>query len=192
MTTTLKTSRLYPGMVCSGIEFFVVDNDHEKLKVLQAQKVINFEDLSFPVIQLLREEINKDETVKQHLEDMHPGSEIKQIKQFAACRYGGLDYTPDINNGSSVQGDFWDCPLRGQCKSEGTLCQSIQWNSQKLTSADIKLMKLTSSAKTNENIAEEMNLPMGTFHQFKKFLYEKLGVQTKQEVATIAMLLNII
>jgi hypothetical protein len=47
-------------------------------------------------------------------------------------------------------------------------------------------------AYNNEVIAKEMHLPMGSFHKAKKFLYEKLCVQTKQEVVRIGILLNLI
>ena len=192
MTTQITSNRLYPGMIDNGIEFFVVDNDGEKLKVLQGQKIFDFEELSFSVIQMIKEEIEKNPIVQEHLLLMQPDSEFKRLKQFIACRFGGIDTVPDFLNGSSVEGDYWECPLRGNCQSEGIVCKAVKWQNKTLTPTEVKLMKLTVSSKTNETIADELNMAMGTFHQVKKFLYEKLGVQTKQEVAIIAMVLNLI
>lgn len=192
MTTTFTSNRPYPGMTDSGLEFFVVDANHQDVKVIHAQSVYAFEDLSFPIVQMLKEEVQKDPEVQRHLQAMQPDSEIAQLKQFVACRFGGLDRVADIADGKLAQGDYWNCPLRGSCKSEGILCKSLKWNDVELTPEDIKLIQLTTTTMTNEVIAEQMNLPLGSLHKLKQFLYQKLEVQTKQEVAIVAMFLNLI
>lgn len=187
--TQSNTLTMYPGMLCSATEFFV---DGEQTKFIQNSKILPFSDISFSTIQILDEEIENNPQVKSELFDMHPNSKIKRTEQFIRCRFGGLDFQGDIKNGKLQDGEYWACPNRGNCKSEGILCKLPTYNEQRLTKQDVQLLQLTATNKTNEAIGEEMNLPMGSFHKAKKYLYEKLGIQTKQEGVMISILLNLI
>lgn len=190
MTTILNTNNgIYPGMLCSSTEFFVSDNE---TKIIQSGKVLPFCEISFGTLELLKEAINADLSVKLELHDMHPNSEILRVEQFARCRFGGLDFQGDIKEGKLQDGEYWACPNHGNCKSEGILCKLPSFNDQRLTAQDVQLLQMTSTNKTNEVIADELQLPMGSFHKAKKFLYIKLGIQTKQEGVMISFLLNLI
>lgn len=185
----MTTNRVYPGMVNEEIEFFV---NNDTVKALQNGRVLSFTELSFTVIQMLREKIEIDDLVNNALMEMHPYSELKRVEQFAKCRFGGLDFEADIKNGCLQDGEYWNCPLRGKCKHEGVLCKLPIFEGNRLSKTDVDLIRMSTTDKTNEVIAEELNMPLGTFHKYKRILYEKLGVQTKQEVALLAMILNII
>jgi DNA-binding CsgD family transcriptional regulator len=187
--STPNAITMYPGMGCSATEFFA---DGEETKFIQNSKILPFTEVSFSTIQIIDEEIEKDSQIKRELVDMHPDSKIKRIEQFVRCRFGGLDFQGDIKNGQLQDGEYWACPKRGNCKSEGILCKLPTYNEQRLTKQDVQLLQLTATNKTNEAIGEEMNLPMGSFHKAKKYLYEKLGIQTKQEGVMISVFLNLI
>lgn len=180
---------MLPGILDGGIEFFI---SGESVKTLASGKVNDFTDLPFATIQMLREEIEKDKEVKMHLLDMHPNSEFKRLEQFVRCRFGGLDYQADISANGVQEGEYWDCPLRGNCASEGVLCKSVTINGNALDGGDIELAKRLSTDQTNELIASEMDLPMGSFHLKKKRLYEKMGVRTKQELTILSHRHNLI
>ena len=187
--TQITTNRQFPGMGDSGIEFFISDKD---TKLIQHGQVLSFSEIPFATLKILDQAIRADKQINLELHDMHPHSNLKRVEQFARCRFGGLDFVGDIVDGTLQEGEYHDCPKRGNCPSEGILCKLPSHNGQKLSSQDIQLMQLLSTAKTNDIIAEEMNLPMGSFHKAHHILYEKLGVQTKQEVTKIAYLLNLI
>lgn len=190
MTQLVRTSnRVYPGMVDSSIEFFLTDDN---LHVIQNNKVLPFCELSLDTIKLLQNEINKDANVKLALQEMCPSSSMQRLEQFVRCRFGGLDFEADIQKGKLQDGEFWECPNRGNCPHEGTLCKLPSYNNMRLTKKDVELIQLTSTDKINEVIAEEMHLPMGSFHKAKKQLYERLCVQTKQELVRIGVYLNLI
>lgn len=182
-------NRVYPGMANSSTEFFTVDNE---VKIIQNSKISAFTEISFATIQMLTEEINADVPAKLELHDMHPTSQMKRLEQFAKCRFGGLDFQADIQDGKLQDGEYWDCPKRGTCKSEGILCKLPTFNSQKLIPLEVELIKATSTDKKNTLIADELKIPLGSFHKAKQILYNKLGVQTKQEVVRIGIFLNII
>jgi DNA-binding CsgD family transcriptional regulator len=186
---TTQNNRMYPGMGCNSIEFFVSENE---TKIIQSGKVLPFCEISLGTMRVLEEEIHKDLAVKLELHDMHPFSKMKRIEQFARCRFGGLDFEGDIKEGKLQDGEYWACPNHGNCKSEGILCKLPTYNDQRLTKQDVELLQLTATNLTNEVIGEKMNLPMGSFHKAKKFLYKKLAIQTKQEGVMISFLLNLI
>lgn len=182
-------NKLLPGLTSDAVEFFI---DNEKIKAITNGSVMDLTQLPFSYMQMLQEEIDKDHEVKMHLFDMHPNSNYKRLEQFVKCRFGGLDYKADMSRDGVQDGEWWPCPLRGTCASEGVLCKAVQFNGERLDHQDITLVQMLSTNNTNEVIANEMNLPMGSFHLAKKKLYQKLGVQTKQESTIIGQRLNLI
>lgn len=176
-------------MLCSGIEFFVHGEDE---KVIQGGTIKDFSQASYGVIAILNEAINADAFIKAELMKMHPNSEHRRLRQFVRCRFGGLDMKSDIQGGELQEAEYWPCPLRGNCSAEGILCKMPSYNGSELTKDDIALMKLISTNLTNYNIAEALDIPYGSFHKVKTMLYSKLGIITKQEVALIAVALNLI
>lgn len=189
MTTTFPTNRLFPGMGDLSTEFFNSDNS---VKIIQNSKILPFCEISFATQEILQEAINSDLDTKLALHDMHPASGIKRLEQFVKCRFGGLDFQADIKDGQLQDGEYWDCPNRGNCPHEGTLCKLPVYNDKRMTMQDIQLLQLTATNKTNEAIGEEMDLPMGSLHKAKKILWMNLGIQTKQEGVMISFFLNLI
>jgi hypothetical protein len=173
----------------SAIEFFISE---KQTKVIQHGKILPFSEIPLATLKVLDQAIHADININLELHDMHPTSNLKRIEQFARCRFGGLDFVGDIKEGQLQEGEYHECPKRGNCKSEGILCKLPPYKDQKLTSQDILLMQHLSTSKTIEVIICEMDIRPGTFHKAHNILYLKLGVQTRQEVTKIAYLLNLI
>lgn len=190
MTTTTTQPRVYPGMLCRGIEIFKSENG---TKVISSGTVMPFHDIPTPVYQMFKEGMLQDKEAYSILKEWHPNSELKQVEKFSECRFGGLDFTPDIIDNQLQDGEYHDCPFRGNCKGEGVVCKALKYKGNVLTSQDIELIRLLTTSDTNEVIAEKLQVSLGQYHKIKKDLYERLGnIQTKQEVALIAMDLNLI
>lgn len=190
MTPRKNTNAPYPGMISSkSIEFFVTGNE---VNVIHDKKISKFTELPFGAIQILQEAIDANKEIKLALHDMHPNSNYKRLEQFAKCRFGGLDFKPDIKNNKLQEGEYWPCPMHGNCEAEGTLCQLPKFKGIRLEKREVEFMQLLSSEMTNQVIAEELEMALGTFHAFKKKLYQKLNIQTKQGITIIAYALNLI
>lgn len=187
--TQVTTNRQFPGMGDLGIEFFISEKE---TKFIQHGQVLPFAELPIATVNLLQEAIRQDPQVNAELRDMHPSSPVNRIEQFARCRFGGLDFVGDIVDGKLQEGEYHECPIRSTCKSNGILCKLPSYNGQNLSALDVQLMQELSTSKTNDVIANEMNLPMGSFHKAHRHLYDKLGIQTKQENTKIALRLNLI
>lgn len=181
---------LLPGLVDQAIEFFNHEND---LKFIQDGKIKSFMEAPASVLMILKENLDKNPEAKEILMDWFPNSEFNQLKKYTSCKFGGIDYTPDIIDNQIQEGEYWKCPFAGNCKGEGIVCTSPIYNGQKLSKQEIELIRLSTTDLTNEAIASEMKLPLGTFHKLKQLVYEKLGfVQTKQSLTKIAISINII
>ena len=182
--------KIIPGLLDDTFEFFNLEGE---LKFINNGNVKSFSDAPMSVIMMLREAIEKNQEAKAILMEWHPDSEYNQLKKYASCKFGGIDYCADIQDGKLQEGEYWECPMAGNCKGEGIICTSPIYNGHKLTKTEVQLIKLSTTEKTNEAIADELSLPMGTFHKYKHQLYEKLGsIQTKQCLTKIAINLNII
>lgn len=178
-----------PGMTDSSVEFF---SDSGQMKIIKNSQVLPFTEISFIEMEVIKKEIEKDQNVISALKEMQPDSDMKRIEQFVLCRFGGLDHTGDIVEGVLQDGEYWPCPLHGNCKYEGTLCKLPVVNGQRLVREEIEILQLAATDKTNDVIAEELGFCLGTFHKFKRLLYEKLNILTKQEAAIFAFINNII
>lgn len=185
----MKGAKLYAGLACNNVEFF---SDGSALMMFSGGRVRAFSELPFFHVQAIREAIKSSPQVDVHLRQMHPDSEMKRIEQFAICNFSGLDHHPDIANGQLQEGEYWDCPKRGLCPAEGILCKKFRYNGSELEQVEIRMIKLLTTDMTNEAMADELLLPLGTFHLIKKKLYEKLAVSTKQELTLIAVAANIV
>lgn len=179
----------YPGMLTSDIEFFF---EGEQTMFMTEGTIKPFEKVSPFIQNILEAEINKDHEVFEFLYTLHPNNPIKRLEQFAKCRFGGLDFTPDINHAGKIQkGEYWECPLRGNCSAEGKLCKHIKVNDNIINDDEIKLIKMLITDATNEFIATQLKLPYGTLHYKKRLLYEKLEIATKQELTLFAVRFNL-
>ncbi len=188
-TQAITTMKAIPGITANGIEFFEKEGE---IKMIHQGEVKDFLEIPHLVLGILKSEINKNAPVKQALEETHPDSEIRQIKQFIECRFGGLDSVPDILDNELQPAEYRNCPVRKACTLKGTLCSKFQYNGHILEWEEIELVQLLSTNMKNEVIAQELNIPLGTFHAMKKRLYEVFQVSTKQEITQISMLLNLI
>lgn len=190
METIQTNTHVYPGMLCSGIEFFKDEN--EQLKIVHSGRVESFSEAPYAVVQTLVDALAREIESKNILTEWFPDSNVARLEQFAWCRFGGLDFQSDIKENRLQDGEYHPCPKRGNCPGEGILCKLPLYNGIRLTVPMVKLMKMLCGNDTNEVVAEKMEMPLGSLHELKKKLYELLAVQTKQELALIARNLNLV
>lgn len=185
----MNATKLYPGMLDDSVEFF---NFNNQPKVITNGLVINFADAPARVHQLAKQVYDRHPEADEVLRNWFPTQPGKRLEAFVKCRFGGLDFTPDIQNGTIQDGEYWDCPMRGNCKGEGIVCKPISYNNQTLTSTEIKILRLLVTDKINTVISDDLNLPLGTFHKLKQILYQKLNIRTRPEATVVVMALNLL
>lgn len=187
--TKTKPQRIYPGLVCRSIEFFLMG---DVLKVISKGSVKDFRDAPWAYHQILKEAVKKEPETNKLLKEWYPKSEMKRLVQFGSCRFGGLDFYPDVNQSRLQAGEYSECPVRNSCPGAGIICRTPKYKGAEISFLEVDIIKALSTTDTNENIAAKIPLPLGSFHLAKKTLYRKLRIQTKQEAVMIGRDLNLI
>lgn len=183
-------NRLYPGLTCASIEFFVGHNG--RLKVMSSGKVKEFRNAPYSYHQILKEAIESEPETFQVLNQWYPHSEMKRLIQFGSCRFGGLDFQADVKGFTLQEGEYNECEARDFCPGAGIICKTPKINGITISFLEVKILQLLAGTATNENISEDLGIKLGTLHLMKKNLYEKLKIQTKQEAAMICRDHNLI
>lgn len=185
----MASTRLYPGMCDDSLEIFFNEKENE-LMVIKGGVVMNYDSLPDSETEFLNEIIRNEKDVKMILESWNLSIK-EQKKILAKCRFGGLNFSPDFKNGE-FQPDWIECPVADKCKGFGKVCKPINYNQKKISKFDISAIQLLISSKKNTVIAEELGIPLGSFETYRTKLYKKLNVNTKQELARVAIELGLV
>lgn len=185
----MASTRLYPGMCDDSLEIFFNENENE-LMVIKDGSIMNFDLLSDSETQFLDEIIKNEKEVNEILNSWDLNVYEKKRK-LAKCRFGGLNFSPDFKNGEMLP-DWIDCPIADECKGFGKICKPIIYNQTHISKFDISAIQLLISSKKNTVIAEELGIPLGSFETYRTKLYKTLNVNTKQELARVAIELGLV
>ena len=111
------------------------------------------------------------------------------VRRFIKCNFGVYDNTIDIDTNNNFNFEFVSCPLRGECKWDGILCQP-KFNSR-LSERQLEVMRLCFEGATDEEIADKLFISINTIANHRKAAYKKLGVHSKSEFVRYAAKNNI-
>ena len=111
------------------------------------------------------------------------------VRRFIKCNFGVYDNTIDVDANWGFNFEFVSCPLRGECKWDGVLCQP-KFNSQ-LSSRQLEVMQLCYEGAKDEEIAEKLFISLNTIQNHRKAVYKKLGVHSMAEFIKYAAENNI-
>ncbi|WP_437918546.1 response regulator transcription factor [Sphingobacterium sp. LRF_L2] len=104
--------------------------------------------------------------------------------RYIACRFGGLDDEPDIDeNGIVHPSEYVPCKLRGECKYEGKLCQAIKVANGVISKREMDVLRLI--REDNKIIADRLNISTETVNSHIINIREKIGkdVDSKPKMA---------
>lgn len=182
MLNAAHHSKLLAGMVDKGVEFFVHQNE---VKCIHDGKVFAFDEFPEWIVALIQDDMLKYPEAIQALASWENLHSSEYTRQYIYCRFGGIDFEPDINANREVQyAEFFDCGLRGQCKYEGKLCCNIKVDYGHITKTEIEYLKRV--GKSNKVIADEMNISVDTVSSHSQNIMRKTGLGSKVELAIFA------
>lgn len=184
------SKKILPGLIDQSVEVF--NDENGNVLTIQNGNVLPFSNLPFAMIERFKELMKSDKEVLLAMHDLVPDSEILRIEKFVSCRFGGLDYQGDIVDDKFQDGEYWNCPNRANCPHNGIVCKLPMVNGERITEQDVKILQLTATEMTNDVIAQELNLPLGTLHKLKRNIWATLGIQTKQQATLIANEMNLL
>lgn len=106
------------------------------------------------------------------------------VRRFIKCNFGVYDNTIDVNANWGFNFEFVSCPLRGECKWDGVLCQP-KFNSQ-LSNRQLEVMQLCYEGVKESDIADRLFISYNTLHSHINAAYKKLGVHSMAEFVKYA------
>lgn len=107
-----------------------------------------------------------------------------RARRFCKCNFGSLDHTrEDIDNGQ-FHLEKIPCPLRGECKYEGVICQPKLYTA--FSAAEYRVMKCVYEGLNNNEIAEKLFLSLNTIKRHISTAYTKVGVRSRSEFVKYA------
>lgn len=188
----MNSTRLYPGMCDDSLEIFF-HPEERTLKAIVSGTVKNFADIRPEKKQFLNNILESEPDLQRILETMFPGNKTDQIEKLAECRFGGLNFHPDYCGKTNTHNyDIIDCKIRSSCAGNGVVCKNLKYNGEELSSTDVLAIKLMASDYKTEVLAQELNMPLGSFHVYRTNFFQKVGVKSKPELARVGVELGLI
>lgn len=186
----MSTTRIYPGMCDDSLEIFF-NEDTKKLMAIYQGKTICYRNLPQKATQFLDDILDQEPETLEFLNQKFPNDRASQKEMLANCRFGGLNFIPDVHPELETKSDWVSCQIRNTCKGCGIVCKSIEYQGQELTETDIKAIQLLSTSLKNEAVIDELNMCLGSFHVYKTNLYKRFGINTKQELTRVGVKLGV-
>ena len=188
----MNSTRLYPGMCDDSMEIFF-HSEEKKLKAIVNGEVKNFIDIEAEKKHFLKRMIDDEIELRNVLEAMFPKNPIAQIEKLAQCRFGGLNFQPDYCAATeTINHDIINCEIRATCAGRGIVCKNLEYNGEELTPTDVLAIQLMASDHKTELLAEELGMPLGSFHVYRTKFFDRVGVKSKPELARVGVELGLI
>lgn len=188
MQTIIKTipSGSIPGD--QAVEIFG-DRKSKQVYFFQNGKTLDFKELHPAYKRQLLERLLEDPVAMKQLG--HLGY-TKALKRFAFCHYGSLDNIPDFcKDGKLGPSDNFRCSDN---------CTCLNWKSKNITAdkdvsithKQLQIIDLLYEGYPDKAIADKLNVALSTVNNHKTAIMKKLNAQSKVDIITKAINLNII
>lgn len=116
--------------------------------------------------------------------------EYRIVKRFCKCNFGAIDTSSsDVDNLGRFNFEQVQCPLRGECKLEGIVCNP-KFNSQ-ISDSEMRVLELVFRGEEKEYIADKLCLSPHTINNHIRNAYTRLGFHEKAEFIDYAHVNNL-
>lgn len=130
----------------------------------------------------LMEQYSKSDNNKQY-------RDFLAVRRFIKCNFGVYDNCIDLDSDWNMRFEFVPCPMRGECKFDGILCQP-KFDS-KLSERQLEVMRLCYEGKKDEEIADKLFISLNTVANHRKASFRKLGLHNMGEFMRYASVNNL-
>ena len=107
-----------------------------------------------------------------------------RARRFCKCNFSSLDHTKKDISANGFGFEKVPCPLRGECKYEGVICQPRM--NTRLSDAEERVMRLVCEGRSNMEIADELFLSPNTIKRHISTAYIKTGTRNRAEFVKYA------
>lgn len=171
----------------NSIEYFT---DNGEVFFIKNRYVHPFDELSGADATALRVDMESQPAVVKSIESVITDP-IEQLRQYAACRYGKLNNTPDFINGKHFDNEAPVTECRSTCRFNCTLCATTATAIYGApTKKEIQVAKLI-PGRTDKEIAQVLQVSTNTVISHLSHLREKTGVHNRSGLMLWAMSINL-
>ncbi len=165
-----------------GVEYFVAPDG--KLYLWEMGDKLPFEKVTIDDLTMLRRDLEKNPDAVKAIEDLDITDPVEQLRQYAWCRYGGTNVTPDFIDGKSVNNEeYWECGKRGKCPFEGRICSTISAGNNTITHCELIIARYIAKGYRNTEIAWATNKSIETVKQQIKSILQKIDGRSRVDIA---------
>jgi DNA-binding CsgD family transcriptional regulator len=171
-----------------AVEYYAIDG---KVGFVKNREFHPFSDLPCSDALALRRDMETDPLVCKALEKEFPADPIKQLRQYAACRYGRFNETPDFVNGRANDCETPIPNCLANCRFTHKICSHTDAKYGKLTPRETDVIRLV-PGRTNKEIANFMGVSVNTVITFVSRIMQKLGCHERSSLVLYAISHNLI
>lgn len=102
-----------------------------------------------------------------------------KVRRFIKCNFGQFDNVLDIDHLGRMNFEFVSCPMRGECKYDGIICNP-KFNSN-LSCRELEVMRMSFDGHTDDEISSALFISLNTVNNHRKNSFKKLGLHSMAE-----------
>ncbi len=106
------------------------------------------------------------------------------VHRFIRCNFSEYDNKADIDQNGVFRMEFVNCPMRGECKYCGIICNP-KFNT-KLSDREVEVMKLYYQSLKVEEISDRLFISIETVKKHKRNSLQKLNLHSLSEFISYA------
>lgn len=104
------------------------------------------------------------------------------VRRFLKCNMGECDRLEwDVDQDGRLHLEMVRCPLRGECRLEGTVCKPKP--STGLSGRETEVLALLSTGKSNQDVSDELCISVHTVRVHVAHILQKLQMKTIRQAS---------
>lgn len=171
------------GLMDPNFEFFVYHGD---IFMLSNGRVTAFRDLPEHLLVIIHNDLVKHPEAIEALHMMGVTEHISMLERWIVCRYGNFDHHADLTPEGISISEHTECPSRGGCKYEGTLCLTPETHQGKLSTREIDIIQEIAKGIPNKCIGDELGISQFTVNAHIRNIQQKTGSLNKAQIVAWA------
>lgn len=112
-----------------------------------------------------------------------------KVRRFIKCNFGNYDNVLDVDHMGRMNFEFVSCPMRGECKYDGIICNP-KFNTC-LSCRELDVMKMSVEGQSDDEIANKLFISLNTVNNHRKNSFKKLGLHSMADFIRYAIDKNI-
>lgn len=169
------------------VEFFI-DKTNETDIIINNDGQFSVLDESHPMVPKLFDTIKENYSeAYQALDSIYGKAAFFKflfVRRFLKCNFSKHDEKPDIDQNGFFQIESVSCPLLGECKHEGLICNAKV--NRILSDREIEVLKLIASGHTDYQVADKLFIAINTAKNHRKNILHKTGSTNTAQLVSYA------